>query len=58
MESKLLSKVLDEQNTSILNKGNITVEDFYTQSATYNFIISYTKTYGEVPPFETVTALS
>jgi replicative DNA helicase len=56
MESKLLSKVLDEQNVSILRKGNITVEDFYTQSATYNFIVNYSKQYGEIPPFETVTA--
>lgn len=56
MESKLLSKVIDEQNISTLYKGNITVEDFYTQADTYNFIVNYTKQYGEVPPMETVVA--
>lgn len=56
MENKLLSKVIDEQNLAVLYKGNITVEDFYTQADTYNFIVSYSKTYNEVPPFETVVA--
>ncbi|GAB6153685.1 hypothetical protein JCM17380_24350 [Desulfosporosinus burensis] len=56
MENKLLSKVIDEQNISILYKGNITAEDFYTQSATYKFLINYSKQYGEVPPMETVVA--
>lgn len=56
MENKLLSKVIDEQNVSILYKGNITADDFYTQADCYNFVVGYSKTYGEVPPFETVIA--
>lgn len=56
MENRLLSKVIDEQNIAILNKGNITTNDFYTQSETYNFILKYAKQYGAVPPYETVVA--
>lgn len=54
MENKLLSKVIDEQNLSVLYRGNITEDDFYTQAETFKFIKSYSKTYGEVPPMETV----
>lgn len=56
MENKLLSKVIDEQNISVLYRGNVTVEDFYTQADTYNFIVNYSKQYGDVPPYETVVA--
>ena len=56
MENKILSKAIDEQNVSILFKGNMTSDDFYTQADTYNFITSYYKQYEEVPPMETVVA--
>lgn len=56
MESKLLSKVIDEQNMSVLYRGNITADDFYTQKETYDFIVKYNKNYGTVPPYETVVA--
>lgn len=56
MENKLLSKAIDEQNVSILYKGNMSIEDFYTQADTYTFITSYFKQYDEVPPMETVTS--
>lgn len=56
MENRLLSKVIDEKNISILYRGNVTEEDFYTDVDTYKFIVSYAKNYGDVPPFETVVA--
>lgn len=56
MENRLLSKAIDEQNLSVLFRGNITEDDFYTQKDTYSFIVKYSKQYGEVPPMETVVA--
>lgn len=56
MENRLLSKAIDEQNISVLFKGNITIEDFYTQADTYTFVTSYFKQYSEVPAMETVVA--
>lgn len=56
MESRLLSKVLDEKNISILHRANVTEQDFYTQLTAYRFIVNYTKQYGEVPEAETVVS--
>lgn len=56
MENRLLSKVIDEQNVSVLYRGNIVEEDFYTQADTYNFIVSYAKQYGDIPPYQTVVS--
>ena len=55
-ESRLLSKVIDENNFSILNKYNVTANDFVQQRETYNFIKSYINTYGQVPAYTEVTA--
>lgn len=55
MENRLLSKVLNDRNFSILMRSNISESDFYTQRDTYEFIKQYTKEYGETPSVETVT---
>lgn len=56
IENKLLSKVLNEKNISVLHQNNVTEKDFYTQKDTFNFIAGYSKSYGEVPPYDTVIA--
>lgn len=56
MENRLLSKVLDQKDITMLYRGNVTEQDFYSQQQAYKFIMSYTKQYGEVPEVETVTA--
>lgn len=56
MENRLLSKVLDEKDITVLYRGNMNIDDFYTQGNTYQFLMNYTKQYGEVPEMETVVA--
>ena len=55
-EQQLLSKVLDEQNFYVLNRYNVTADDFTTERPVYEFIKSYTKEYRTTPDFRTVVA--
>ena len=56
IESKLLSKVIDEGNVAVLTKYNVTAEDFTLQKETFRFIKDYTKEFGQVPAFTEVVA--
>lgn len=56
IESKLLSKVIDEKSVAVLGKYNVTAEDFTTQEETFRFIKSYVKEFGEVPAYTEVVA--
>ncbi|MDK0636873.1 DnaB-like helicase C-terminal domain-containing protein [Clostridium perfringens] len=56
IESKLLSKVIDEKSVAVLSKYNITENDFITQSEAFKFIKSYVKEFGEVPAYTEVVA--
>ncbi len=56
IESKLLSKVVDEKDITVLGKYNITANDFTTQAETFNFIKRYIKEFGEVPAYTEVVA--
>lgn len=55
-ESRLLSKVIDENNITQLTKYNMTATDFYLQKQTYEFIKNYENNYGKVPAFTEVVA--
>lgn len=55
-EQQLLSKVLDEKNFYVLNRYNITAEDFAGNAEVYQFIKDYVKEYTEVPDYRTVVA--
>lgn len=56
MENRLLSKVINEKDFTVLRKANVTANDFFTDKEAYLFISSYVKNYGEVPPYQTVVA--
>lgn len=56
LESKLLSKTLDDKNFSPIYRGNLTIEDFYNQGGAFKFIGDYVKKYGETPDYRTVVA--
>lgn len=56
IESKLLSKVIDEKSVAVLSKYNVTANDFVTQAETFNFIKGYIKEFGEVPAYTEVVA--
>jgi len=57
IEHQLLSKVLDEKNFFILNKYNITEEDFVAIRPVYQFVKNYVmENKGEVPDYRTVVA--
>jgi len=54
LEHQILSKVLDEQNFFILQRYNITEEDFVALPEVYRFIKVYVQKYKTVPDFRTV----
>lgn len=54
IENKLLSKVIDESNITLLNKYNVNQADFLTQKEAYIFIKKYVKEYGNAPSFSEV----
>lgn len=56
IESKLLSKVVDEGSFAVLSKYNITEQDFITQGNTYRFIKDYIKEFGQNPSYAEVVA--
>lgn len=56
IESKLLSKVIDEGNISALTKYNITGFDFTQQKEAFLFIKGYMKEFGQVPAYTEVVA--
>lgn len=56
VEHQLISKVLEENNFSILNKFNIKQSDFYTIPEVYTFIRDYSKEHGSTPDYRTVVA--
>ena len=56
IESKLLSKVIDEGSLAVLSKYNVSSYDFTTQQETFNFIKKYTKEFGQVPAYTEVVA--
>lgn len=53
-ESRLLSKVIDENTFSVLTKYNVTEADFYQQRETYKFIKHYINLYGQTPAYTEV----
>lgn len=56
LESKLLSKIIDEKDISIFQKYNLTQQDFYTEGEAYKFIRDYNSEFGQTPTFEAVVA--
>lgn len=56
IESKLLSKVIDEGSLAVLSNYNVSSYDFTTQQETFNFIKKYTKEFGQVPAYTEVVA--
>lgn len=54
IESKLLSKVIDEGTVAVLGKYNITEHDFTQQHEAYSFIKKYIAEFGQVPAFTEV----
>lgn len=54
LETKLLSKVLDEQNFFTLKKHNVTDKDFFLHDDVYRFIESYVREYGQTPDYRTI----
>lgn len=56
IESKLLSKAIDEGSIAVLSKYNVGSFDFITQQNTFNFIKKYTKEFGQVPAYTEVVA--
>lgn len=56
IENRLISKLLDEGNVSVLNKYNVTKKDFFQQHDTFDFISNYSKEFGHVPVFTEVVA--
>lgn len=56
IESKLISKVIDEGAVAVLSKYNVTTEDFTQQKETFRFIKSYMKEFGTVPAYTEVVA--
>lgn len=54
IESKLLSKVIDEQSFLEIQKHNITVHDFENYGDVFLFIQKYVKEYGQTPDRRTV----
>lgn len=56
IESRLLSKVIDEGSIAVLSKYNVGASDFITQQGTFRFMKEYTKEFGEVPAYTEVVA--
>lgn len=56
IEQQILSKVLDDNNISILNKYNVKEHDFYSLPHVYRFIKEYATENGSVPDYRTVAA--
>lgn len=56
IESKLLSKVIDEGNISALTRYNVTGFDFAQQKEAFFFIKNYMKEFGQVPAYTEVVA--
>lgn len=54
IESKLLSKVIDDQDFYILQRFNVTVHDFENHGDVFEFIKKYVKEYGQTPDRRTV----
>lgn len=56
IESKLISKLIDEGSVAVLGKYNVTIEDFTQQGETFRFIKGYMKEFGTVPAYTEVVA--
>lgn len=56
IESKLISKIIDEGSVAVLSKYNVTNNDFIQQQKTFNFIKQYMKEFGQVPAYTEVVA--
>ncbi|OAA90891.1 DnaB-like helicase C-terminal domain-containing protein [Clostridium ljungdahlii] len=56
IECRLISKILDEQDITLLRRGILLESDFYTQHKTYNFILGYSRQYNTLPPYDTVVS--
>lgn len=54
VETKLISKILDEQNFFIVKKYNISADDFISHSDVFEFIEKYVREYGQTPDYRTV----
>lgn len=56
IESRLISKVIDDGSVAVLSKYNVTAEDFTQQKETFRFIRRYMKEFGTVPAYTEVVA--
>lgn len=56
VENRLLSRIIDDGNLSVLNKYNVTKSDFYQQQDTFVFIGDYFKEFGQMPSYSEVVA--
>lgn len=56
IESKLLSKVIDEGSIAVLSKYNVSENDFHQQGEAYKFIKNYMKEFDAVPSYAEVVA--
>lgn len=56
IESQLLSKVLDENNFHVLNKYNVTGDDFEAYKHVYEYVKGYVSEYHQTPDYRTVVA--
>lgn len=56
IESRLLSKVIDEGSIAVLSKYNVGAYDFTTQQEAFKFIKEYIKEFGELPAYTEVVA--
>lgn len=54
LESRLLSKMLDEQQFYVLHKYGVDISDFETQADAFSFIADYVKHEGSTPYYLTV----
>lgn len=56
IEGRLLSKIIDQGDTAILNKYGVGADDFKQDRSTYEFIMQYEKEYKTAPTFSEVIA--
>lgn len=56
IESKLISKIIDEGSVAVLSKYNVTADDFTQQQKTFIFVKKYMKEFGQVPAYTEVVA--
>lgn len=56
VEHQLLSKIIDDNNCQVLNKYNVTDQDFYVAHDIYQFVKNYVDEHKTAPDYRTVVA--